>query len=419
LIHSASARLRKVRQMRDRERRFGLTLGAMAIALLPAFHGERVEALPPSVIKAVQEADSPAPLLQQQLPPPAFQPQPQQQFARPASTAAEAAARRMLDLRLQNLGHSFNGDVGIAVKDIQTGYVSHFDGAAHFPQQSVSKFWVTLTALDKADRGELNLFGPVTLRKDDLTLFNQPIAALVKAASGFTTTLMDLIQRAMQQSDNTANDFTLWRAGGPEAVRSFLNRKGITGVRFGPGERVMQSRIAGMEWKSWMVGSGFYAARNAVPSSVRRAAFERYVSDPVDGATPIGTVEALARLKKGELLSRASTDRLLSIMSNTRTGPRRLKGGLAPGWKLAHKTGTGQVLGPVQSGYNDIGIITGPDGRSYSVAVLIRKTAAPIPTRMALMQNVTRAVIDYSRGFSSYSTAQGFGTMGGAGLGTK
>ena len=32
-------------------------------------------------------------------------------------------------------------------------------------------------------------------------------------------------------------------------------------------------------------------------------------------------------------------------MANTQTGPNRLKGGLAPGWTLSHKTGTGQELG--------------------------------------------------------------------------
>jgi beta-lactamase class A len=258
----------------------------------------------------------------------------------------------------------------------------------------------------------------VTVRKADLTLFNQPVAQLI-GANGYTTTLTDLMQRAMQQSDNTCNDFVLWRAGGPEAVKDFLYRKGITGVRFGPGERVMQSRIAGMEWKPWMVGSGFYAARNAVPAGVRRAAFEYYVKDPVDGATPLGVVDALARLKRGELLSRASTDKLLRIMSNTRTGRQRLKGGLAPGWTLAHKTGTGQVLGSTQSGYNDIGIITGPDGRSYSLAVFIRRTAAPIPTRMALMQNVTRAVIDYSRNAQSYNMAQGYSPRENSGSGSN
>ena len=363
-----------------------LSLTVLAAAV-PAMQSERVEALPPSVVRTVSQAEGfTAP----------------SHFASPAATGAQ----RMLDDRLRSLGRAFHGDVGIAVKDLQTGYTAHFDGASHFPQQSVSKFWVALTALDKADRGDLSLHSPVTVRKSDLTLFNQPIAQLV-GSNGYTTTIDELMRRAMQQSDNTANDFVLWRAGGPEAVRDFIRRNGIDGIRFGPGERVMQSRIAGMEWNSSYVGAKFYAARNAVPLSVRSRAFENYVSDPVDGATPLGIVDTLARLKKGQLLSASSTDRLLRIMSNTRTGPQRLKGGLASGWSLAHKTGTGQVLGSVQSGYNDIGIVTAPDGRSYAVAVMIRKTSAPIPSRMALMQNVTRAVIDYSRSLGGHSFARG------------
>ncbi len=100
-------------------------------------------------------------------------------------------------------------------------------------------------------------------------------------------------------------------------------------------------------------------------------------------------------------------------MSNTKTGKLRLRGGLAPGWQLAHKTGTGQVLGPVQSGYNDIGILTAPDGSAYSVAVMIRKTSVPIPTRMQLMQNVTKAVVDYQRNIQAYTIARrdGYGPV--------
>jgi beta-lactamase class A len=158
-----------------------------------------------------------------------------------------------------------------------------------------------------------------------------------------------------------------------------------------------------MEWKqSYAVGRGFEAARSTVPSGVRRAAFERYIANPMDGATPRGIVEALARLKRGELLSPSSTQKLLSIMANTRTGPQRLKGGLEPGWRLSHKTGTGQVFGGVQAGYNDIGIVTAPDGRSYAVAVMIRKTAAPNIQRMAAMQNTVRAVIAYHEAVSGY-----------------
>jgi beta-lactamase class A len=397
----SAARRRKLRQVQAMARPLALPLAAVAAAVvLPVLHADRVHALPSSVVQTVNKAQ--------------FQPSEAMPVYAPAS-AAEAQARRILDARIRSLGETFPGDVGLAVKDLQTGFTTSFDGNAPFPQQSVSKFWVTLTALDKADRGELDLFAPVTVTKADLTLFNQPIAAQI-GPNGYRTTLAELMQRAMQQSDNTCNDFVLWRVGGPDAVREFLRRKGIEGIRFGPGERKLQSAIAGMEWRPSMVGAGFYAARNALPASVRKAAFDNYMADPVDGATPLGVVDALAKLKQGKLLSPASTQRLLEIMSHTKTGPQRLKGGLQPGWVLSHKTGTGQVYGGVQAGYNDIGVITGPDGRSYSLAVLIRKTTVPLPTRMALMQNVTRAAIEYSRNMQGYDMARtGGGREGGSG----
>ena len=330
-------------------------------------------------------------------------------YLRPASpsfTAPETAAHRILAARVRSLGEAFNGDIGIAVEDVGTGWKTAFDGDTFFPQQSVSKFWVALTALDKADRGELSLDGSITLRRDDLTLFHQPIAQQI-GANGYTTTIGSLMFRALTQSDNTCNDAVLRRAGGPDAVRAFLRDKNITGIRFGPGERLLQSAIAGIQWQqSYATGGGFYAARNAVPAGVRRAAFDRYIADPMDGATPLGIVGALARLKRGELLSPDSTQRLLSIMSNTKTGPQRLKGGLEAGWRLAHKTGTGQVLGGEQAGYNEIGIVTAPDGHSYAVAVMIRRTGAPLGERMAAMQNTVRAVIAYHQAVTGNGMAE-------------
>lgn len=325
----------------------------------------------------------------------------------PAVPATVLTAQRILDARVDQLGRAFNGDIGIAVKDVQTGWTSHYDGTTYFPQQSVSKFWVALTALAEADKGQLSLTSPVTVRRDDLTLFHQPIRSMV-LSGGFSTTLGDLLHRAITQSDNTANDFLLWKAGGPEAVRAYLDRKGIEGIRFGPGERLLQSKIAGLDWKSaYSIGGAFFAARRAVPESVRRAAFESYIANPMDGATPLGVVDALARLKKGELLSPASTQRLLNTMSNTRTGPTRLKGGLSGGWSLAHKTGTGQVYNGEQAGYNDIGIVTSPSGHSYAVAVLIRRTSAPNIHRMRTMQDTVRAIIDYHENLQGYTIAIG------------
>lgn len=351
------------------------------------------------------EAAAPAPAVAQNRPaviaPQPRHTQPAQQYVQqapapqPVVPSPVIQAQRILDARIQSLGRAFNGDVGIAVKDVQTGWTTQYDGATWFPQQSVSKFWVALTALDRVDKGLLNLDAAVTVRRDDLTLFHQPIADLV-GSNGYTTTLRSLMNRAITQSDNTANDFLLWKAGGPDAVRAFFRDKNVHGARFGPGERDLQSGIAGLEWRqSYSRGRAFYAARASVSDNVRRAAFENYIRNPVDGATPLGIVDALARLQKGELLSPQSTQLLLSTMSNTRTGPQRLKGGLAPGWRLAHKTGTGQVFNGAQAGYNDIGIVTSPDGRTYAVAVMIRRTSAPNIQRMEMMQDTVRAIIDY------------------------
>jgi beta-lactamase class A len=313
----------------------------------------------------------------------------------PAAAAAPRAipAPQYLRNKIDELGRGFNGRVGIAVRSIDEGWSTGWKADELYPQQSVSKLWVSITALDAADRGRVRLDDQVTLTRDDLTLFHQPIAAKI-FGGGYTTSLDDLMFKAITTSDNTANDKLMRSVGGAQAVRNMIGTKHLGAIRFYNGEKALQSKIAGLIWSpSYSIGGAFYQARDALPLSIRKRAFDRYVDDPYDGAAPSAIVSALARLKRGELLSPESTRRLLYIMANTHTGPNRLKGGLEPGWTLSHKTGTGQVLGAYQAGYNDIGILTAPDGRSYAVAVMIKKTSVPLPVRMRLMNNVVSAVI--------------------------
>jgi len=303
-------------------------------------------------------------------------------------------APRDLQDRISELGKGFDGRVGIAVKSIDDSWIAGWNANDLCPQQSVSKLWVSIAVLDAVDRGKLRLDDPVSLTREDLTVFHQPIADEVLKTGSFTTTVGDLMVRQITQSDNTANDKLMRLVGGPDAVRAMIARKHLGTIRFANGERSLQSRIAGLAWDpAYSLGTAFFAARDALPMDKRQAAFDRYVRDPYDGATARAIVDALARLKRGELLAPSSTQYLLTIMSQTHTGPNRLKGGLAPGWTLNHKTGTGQVLGPAQAGYNDIGILTAPDGKSYAVAVMIKLTSVPLPVRMTLMNEVVRAVI--------------------------
>jgi beta-lactamase class A len=198
----------------------------------------------------------------------------------------------------------------------------------------------------------------------------------------------------MTMSDNTANDRLLQYVGGPTAVREFIRRKGLGEIRFGPGERLLQSKTAGLNWKpEYAFGNAFTRARASLPVSSRLAAFEAYVADPPDGAAPVSIAGALAKLKSGAVLSPASTALLLSTMEASRTGKARLRGAVPPGWSFGHKTGTGQDLMGRTAGYNDVGILSAPDGRSYAVAVMIGDTPRPIGERQQLMQSVVAAVV--------------------------
>jgi beta-lactamase class A len=307
-----------------------------------------------------------------------------------ADCSAQPAA---LQAELSRIAASFEGQVGIGISKAGCDWVVGERLAQHFPQQSVSKLWVSMAVLDAVDNGRMKLDQQITITPQDLTLFNQPLQWEVLDKGMIQRPVQMLMQNAMSLSDNTANDRLLWTVGGPDHVRTFLKSREIEGIRFGPGERLLQSAAAGLTWSPELAGGRkFEEARARLPKDAREAALGRYVADPMDGATPAGMARTLARLAKGELLSEQSTRLLLEIMGKSRSGPMRLKAGLPQGWKAFHKTGTGQELGSLATGYNDVAVVEAPDGALYGVAVLIGSTRQPIRARMEMMQAVSAAL---------------------------
>jgi len=306
----------------------------------------------------------------------------------PVTNAAPAALRARVD----QLIAAFPGKAGAAIRAVDDGWTVQAGGALSLPQQSVSKLWVALTVLSQRDEGRLRLDDPVLVTPQDLTLFHQPIAGLVRG-EGYRTTVMGLLTRALTQSDNTANDRLLTLVGGPSAVRAFITQHQLGAIRFGPGERLLQSGTAGLTWnQSMATGRGFEAARARLAPGVRAAAMQRYIDNPPDGAAPLAIADALARLARGELLTETSTRVMLDTMGASITGRARLRAALPGGWKIAHKTGTGQDLAGRNAGFNDVGLLTAPDGKRYAVAVMIGDTRTPMRVRQQLIQNVCAAL---------------------------
>ncbi len=287
----------------------------------------------------------------------------------------------------------FPGKTGIAVLKIDGGGLAGKRTGEYFPQQSVSKMWVAMTILDLVDQGKLNLNQSVRITPDDLVVFNQPIEARVRNEGFVDEPIINLLNISITASDNAANEALLRAAGGPDAVRGYIASRGLGRIRFGPGERQLQSGISGLEWRQeYAVGNRFKAARAQLSYDTRKTALNRYLADPVDGASPEAIASALARLARGELLSPSSTRVLLNLMSQVKSGPQRLKAGVPSDWRFVHKTGTGQDLPPVSTGYNDIGIMTAPDGTRYAVVVMMSDTTASVPERMQFMQTISSGV---------------------------
>ncbi len=126
-------------------------------------------------------------------------------------------------------------------------------------------------------------------------MFNEPLGRSIDdSGQGYQTTVEGLLQHALEQSDNSAND-TLIRVVGLNSVRDMLDRKGLSGIKLGADERHLQSLISGITWKpEYGEGRNFEQARAKLPVEVRQNAMDRYLSDPADGATPVGVVQALS-----------------------------------------------------------------------------------------------------------------------------
>jgi beta-lactamase class A len=282
------------------------------------------------------------------------------------------------------------GVLGFGLMNLESGEFWVRLGDRTFPMQSVFKLPLGAAVLSEVDAGRLGLAETLTLAAETLSPSWSPIA---DAWPGRTTyTAGELLAAAVGDSDNTAADLLMKRIGGPGAVTAWLQSKDVEEVRVDRYERELQPDVYGMASfrAAWKGSAAFDAARATVPPARRRAAMLAYMADARDSATPRGMLGFLRRLDTGELLSAASAGRLLTIMRNSPRGADRLKAGLPKGVSFAHKIGTSGTDQGLNAAYNDVGIFTLPDRRSYAVTAFLTGSTAPEQDRAALFADLGR-----------------------------
>jgi beta-lactamase class A len=275
-----------------------------------------------------------------------------------------------LQKEFESIAASGDGRVGAAATLLETHEHVAVRGDERFPMQSVFKLPVALAALRLVDAGTLSLAQQVTIAKADLLNGGlHPIAE--EFPNGGTFSVETLLRRMVANSDNTAVEAILKVIGGPPAVTARLRELGITGVRVDRGEREMGRDLS-------------------APGGL-----ERYAGDPRDTATPNAAVDLMIETLKGGGLSHINSNRLRPWLTDTETGPARIKGQLPRGTPVAHKTGTGPDINGVNPATNDIGVILLPDGRHLAIAVFVATSRQPLEAREAIIARLAKAAYDY------------------------
>jgi beta-lactamase class A len=309
----------------------------------------------------------------------------------PVTTVARELDAPSLQQSFTTAVRGFDGRVGACAQASKR--TACFHGDDRFSLQSVMKLVVGFAELDAVDAGRQRLDDKVIVRTGDLSLYVQPLAKLV-GRSGYQTTIGDLIRRAIIDSDSAAADYLISRLGGPSAVQAVLNARGLSGIRVDRDERHLQTEIVGLRWRpEYVDATKLDHAINAVPRTERREAYARYQVDPRDSATPRGMSAFLFRLAEGDLLSKSSTEYVIRAMRECNTFPDRLKAGVAPGWQIAHKTGTSGSWEGLTAATNDVGVLTAPDGSQISVAVFVADSRRSSAERAAVFARISAAVI--------------------------
>lgn len=276
--------------------------------------------------------------------------------------SAPAAPGGDLHDRFSTISRQARGRVGIAVELLETGEATVLHGSERFPMQSVYKLPIAMAVLHRSEAGRLPLDRQVRVERRDYVSPPQHSPLRDAHPGGADISVRDLLRYMVSESDGSACDVLLRMVGGPGHVTRFLRGIGAQGMVVATTEKAM-GRDELVQYRNW--------------------------------ATPRGAIGLLRLLHTGRTLSAPSRKLLLEWMTESPTGPHRIRGLLPPGARVAHKTGSSQTVGGLARATNDVGIISLPDGRHLAIAVFVADSKADEATRERVIAEAAKAAWDF------------------------
>jgi beta-lactamase class A len=308
-------------------------------------------------------------------------------FVMSFSCIAQATQQVGLQNKLQALAKRASpGLFGITVLDLQTGQAWRVNAGRSYPMMSVFKAPVAAAVLDRIEHGQNSMDQTIMLRRNELE------SGTIRDhfhGDRMTFTVRELLTYAVSKSDNSAVDALIRFVGGPSIIEHYLRTHGIEGMHVDRDE-------AGNAQLFDALGPGETLPPNETPSQQHQRllrGYRMFMSDPGNRSTPDAAAEFLGKLWRNELLAPASTRYLLNLMYG-QTVPSRLRTGLSTGARLADKCGTSYTFDGWTAAYNDIGIVTWPNGHSVIIAAFLTGSNASEAARLRLYTDLARDVAE-------------------------
>ena len=264
--------------------------------------------------------------------------------------------------QIEQIASTAKGRVGVAATLLETGESVALNADGQYPMQSVYKLPIAMAVLERVDRGEFKLEQKIRVEKSDMVREGQASPIRDRHPDGVELTIDDLLRFMVSDSDGTACDVLLKNVAKPESVMHYLRSLGVNGVIVANTEKELGADNS-LQYRNW--------------------------------AQPESVIVLLRALQEGRTLSQPSRALLMQSLTESPTGPKRLKGLLPATANVAHKTGTSGTVKDLTAATNDVGLISLPNGRHLAIAVFVSDSTADLATREEVIAKIARAAWDY------------------------
>ena len=264
---------------------------------------------------------------------------------------------------LRRLAAGKEAEVGIAViidgRDTLT-----VNNDMRYPMMSVCKFHQALAVADACGRKGISLDSLIQIRPQDLKPDTYSPLRDRYPNGGISLPMSCLLEYTLLLSDNNACDILFDRFGGPEAVDKFVRGLGLRNFAIEVTEDEMHRDVS-LCYRNW--------------------------------TTPLEAARLLEIFISGKAVRGDFRDFIEKTMISCRTGEDRLPAPLVGADAvIGHKTGTGDRNAEGQFiGTNDIGFVFLPDGRRYTIAVLVKDSKEDARATSRIIADVSETVYEW------------------------